>query len=170
MLEEEAGIMLVRGICAFAIMPALISGGMRGIDTIEFGGGMLAEFAAAMPVIGIVTLAGNVPAIDIGVLCVVLVLPGVDVGLAALDGPPSSVGLGGSLASKVDRKPSIAEEIAVVTDSARLFDSSSSPVMDCGDVVMPRAPSSVLLARHNGAFQERCPSLLVSAQCRCPLN
>ena len=47
------------------------------------------------------------------------------------------MGLGGSLASKVDRKPSIAEEIAVVTDSARVFDSSSSPAMDCSDVVSP---------------------------------
>ena len=74
-------------------MPALISGGMRGIDTIEFGGGMLGEFAAAAPVIDTVILAGNVPGTDIGVLCVVLVLPGVDVGLAALDGPPPSVGL-----------------------------------------------------------------------------
>ena len=118
-------------------MPALISNGMRGIDTIEFGGGMLAEFATAVPVIGIVILAGNVSGTDIGVLCVVLVLPSVDVGLAVLDSPPLSVGLGESLASKIDRKPSIAEKIAVVTDLARVFDSSSSPVMDCGDVVSP---------------------------------
>ena len=118
-------------------MPVLISSGTRGIDTIEFGGGMFTEFAMAVPAIGIVILAGNVPGTDIGVLCVVLVLPGVDVGLAVLDGPPPSVGLGGSLASKIDRKLSIAEEIAVVTDLARVFDSSSSPVMDCSDVVSP---------------------------------
>ena len=118
-------------------MPALISGDMRGIDTTEFGEGMLGEFAAAVPMIGIVILAGNIPGTEIGVLCVVLVLPGVDVGLATLDGTPPSVGLGGSLTSKVDRKPSIAEEIAVVTDSARVFDSSSSPAMDCGDMVSP---------------------------------
>ena len=98
---------------------------------------MLAEFAAAVPVIGIVILAGNVPGTDIGVLCVVLVLPGVEVGLAALHGPPPSLGLGGSLASKVDRKPSIIEKIVVVTDSARVFDSSPSPILDCGDVVSP---------------------------------
>ena len=113
-------------------MPALISSGMRGIDTIEFGGGMLAEFATAVPAIGIVILAGNVSGTDIGVLCVVLVLPGVDVGLAVLDSPPPSVGLEGSLAFKIDRKPSIAEKIA---DLVRVSDSSSSPVMDCGDVV-----------------------------------
>ena len=95
-------------------MLALISGGMRGMDIIEFGGGMLAEFAVAVTVIGIVILAVNVPDTDIGVLCVVL--PGIEVELAALDSPSPSVGLGGSLASKVDRKLSIAEEIAVVTD------------------------------------------------------